>query len=463
MAKRVLVVDDDRQIREMVREALTGEDLRVVCASSGPTALALIDDDGPFDLVLADLSMGERDTLALCDEIRRRAPGTDVLVLTAEETLEGALRALQGGAADYLRKPLSGPEIVHGVRRVVLRRGLAAENQALRGSVRAFEASRVLQSCLETGDVLPLSLDIALRAVGRRRGIGRLIEGIDHAGDDVCLLGFDDARVTGLRAEIERDKLFDPTAFEREAGVPSSRSVLHRLGLPEGALALPLRFEGRVVGGLWLLDDGRSFEESEVRRAELIASQAELALSNAERFHRAREKAFVDDVTELYNTRYLLSALDREVNRASRANLELSVLFLDLDRFKGVNDTHGHLVGSRVLRELGAVLHRSIRAIDTVGRYGGDEFTILLVETGHGEALQVAERIRRAVEDARFDAERGLRLALTVSIGVASFPRQGLTREVLLDRADKAMYLGKALGRNRTCSADELGDERKSS
>jgi diguanylate cyclase (GGDEF)-like protein len=136
------------------------------------------------------------------------------------------------------------------------------------------------------------------------------------------------------------------------------------------------------------------------------------------------------------------------------------VLFLDLDRFKSVNDTHGHLVGSRTLRELGAVLQRSIRAIDTVGRYGGDEFTILLVETAHDEALQVAQRIRCAVEQARFGADRGLRLALTVSIGVASFRRHGLTREALLDRADKAMYLGKALGRNRVCSADELANPR---
>jgi diguanylate cyclase (GGDEF)-like protein len=456
MSQRVLVVDDDRLIREMVRDALAALDIRVVCAGSGPTALALIDDDGPFDLVVTDLSMREMDGLALCAQIKRRSPKTDVVILTAYASLESALEAMRLGAVDYLRKPVSGPEIAHGVRRALLRRSLLAENETLRGCVQAFEASRALASCLETGDVLPLSLDIALRLVGRRRGIGRLAEGLDQAQGEACLVGFADQEVTGLRAAIEREKLFDPGALDRPGG-PSARQELDRLGIDEDALVLRLLVDGRTAGALWLLDDGQRFEPGEARCAELVAAQAELALGNAERFLRAREKAFVDDVTELYNTRYLLAALDREVSRAARAGLELSVLFLDLDRFKAVNDTHGHLVGSRVLRELGALLHRSVRAIDTLGRYGGDEFTVLLVETSHEEAMRVAERIRRSVEEARFGADRGLRLPLSVSIGVASFPRHGLTREALLDRSDKAMYLAKALGRNRLCSADDLG------
>ena len=207
-----------------------------------------------------------------------------------------------------------------------------------------------------------------------------------------------------------------------------------------------------------MLPEGRAFTPDETRRGELVATQSELALINADRFVQARERAFVDDVTGLYNARYLLSALDREVSRATRAHGQLSVLFLDLDRFKNVNDQFGHLVGSRVLMELGQLLHQQIRAIDTVGRYGGDEFTILLADADQDKALEVAERIRRSVEDARFGAERGLQLSLTLSIGVASFPGNGETSEMILDLADKAMYLGKALGRNKVCSANELSD-----
>jgi diguanylate cyclase (GGDEF)-like protein len=225
-------------------------------------------------------------------------------------------------------------------------------------------------------------------------------------------------------------------------------------------LALPVRVEGRVTGGIWVFSDGRAFARDDLERAELVVEQAELALINSERFLQAREKAFVDDVTSLYNARYLLSALDREVNRAARSQSKLSVLFLDLDRFKAVNDRFGHLIGSRVLRELGVLLQESVRAIDTVGRYGGDEFTILLVDTGLDGALSVADRIRQSVADRQFGAERGLDLRLTISVGVATFPMHGETRERLLDLADKAMYLAKALGRNLVCSADDLSSPR---
>jgi diguanylate cyclase (GGDEF)-like protein len=282
-----------------------------------------------------------------------------------------------------------------------------------------------------------------------------------RSGDGAFLVGFSDDQARALRESIERGKLFDPSALEMPTQTPSA--VLHEalaaLGLQDGQvepLGLPIRVESRLVGGIWVLSDGRQFEEDELRGAELVVAQAELALINAERFLQAREKAFIDDVTELYNARYLLAALDRESNRAERSNLKLSVLFLDLDHFKLVNDQHGHLVGSRVLREFGQLLHHSIRTIDTVGRYGGDEFTVLLVDTDHRGAMQVAERIREMVEDAVFTADRGLSLKLSVSIGVSTFPQHGRDRESLLDRSDKAMYLGKAQGRNQVCSADEL-------
>ena len=152
--------------------------------------------------------------------------------------------------------------------------------------------------------------------------------------------------------------------------------------------------------------------------------------------------------------------MDREVNRADRSARQLSILFLDLDRFKTVNDRHGHLVGSRVLRELGLLLQDLVRAIDTVGRYGGDEFSILLVDTDFDGAMQVAERIRKTVERTAFGAERGLQLSLSISVGVATFPVHARSPEVLLDLADKAMYLGKAQGRNQVCSASELSTPR---
>ncbi|MCP4003872.1 MAG: diguanylate cyclase [bacterium] len=458
MTNRILIVDDDQLIRELTQDALTDGDFHVMSAASGPEALERVA-EMPFDIVITDLSMREMDGLEVLERIKRESPRTDVIILTGYASLESALQAMRLGAADYLRKPIAAPELNYCVRRTLLRRRLLDENQSLRGCVKAFEATRTLAGCLEASDVLPLTLDILLQQTDRRRAVGRLLNIGTGSIEGVYLQGFPADQIVGLRTEIEQGKLFDPMALD---GSPTGRSsglsaALAQRGLSdEDLLSLPLRVQERIVGGVWIFSDGRPFSRDDQRTSELIVEQAELAVFNAERFHQAREKAFVDDVTEIYNVRYLLSALDREVNRASRQDCQLSVVFLDLDRFKLVNDRYGHLVGSRVLKELAVLLQDSIRAIDTVARYGGDEFTILLVDTDIEAALQVADRIREAVASHPFGADRGLQLNLTVSIGAASFPAHGSSCEALIDRADKAMYMAKALGRNQTCSADEI-------
>jgi diguanylate cyclase (GGDEF)-like protein len=459
MKKRVLVVDDDRLIREMTRDALLEDGLQVSVAASGPEALALIDDQGLFDVVVTDLSMREMDGLELLERIKRTSPRTDVIVFTAYASLESALEALRLGAADYLRKPAKPPEILYSVKRTMLRRRIVEENEALRGCLHAMESSRIVTSCLETADILPLSLDLQMGLLERRRAVGRLVGVAARHPDELHVRGFSDETASTIREQVQRGKIFDPSLLDAtvHSALQTPGEELSDLGLEdEELLVLPLKLDDRIVGALWILSDGRSFRPDEVRRAELLSAQSEVALVNAERFLQAREKAFVDDVTDLYNARYLLSSLDREVNRAERQGLALSVVFLDLDRFKLVNDQHGHLVGSQVLRELGGLLQASVRSIDTVARYGGDEFSVVLVDTGLEGAMNVAERIRRMVEVTPFSVDRGLDLRLTISAGVAAFPAHGTTREALLDQADKAMYRGKSLGRNRVCSAGEL-------
>ena len=462
MNRRVLVVDDDQLIREMTRDALAQEGFRVHLERCATEALEWLERNGAVDLLITDLSMREMDGFELMERVKRDFPSTEVVVLTGYASLESALQAMRLGAADYLRKPVTPPEIVYCVKRTLLHRSLLSENEALRGCIQAFEATRTLASCLETVDVLPLALDIVLRTVDRKEAVGRLSLGDAGPADGIHLRGFPTGRVPGLREAIHLAKLFDPTGLESVTTCDStSLAPLVQQGFLEDGeevLGLPISLDGRVVGAIWILPGGRPFSEEEIRRAELVATQAELAFMNAERFVQARERAFVDDVTGLYNARYLLSALDRELSRAARGKGNLSVLFLDLDRFKNVNDRYGHLVGSRVLLDLGQLLHSQIRAIDTIGRYGGDEFTILLVDTDHDRALEVGERVRRAVEEAVFSADRGLELQLTLSIGVASYPGNGNTSQQLLDLSDKAMYLGKALGRNMVCSAMELSN-----
>src|SRR5262249_40750074 len=171
-------------------------------------------------------------------------------------------QAMRLGAADYLRKPVSAPEITYGVKRTLLRRRLIDENESLRGCIQAFEAARPLASCLESGDVLPLALDIVLRVTGRSRAIARLCDLPSHPGEGLALRGFAADRANELRQQIEHTKLFDPTELERTSitALDDGTPALAQLGLGEGQiLALPVRVEGRVTGGIWLFSDGRAF------------------------------------------------------------------------------------------------------------------------------------------------------------------------------------------------------------
>jgi len=215
--------------------------------------------------------------------------------------------------------------------------------------------------------------------------------------------------------------------------------------------------EGNESGIVVLLDDGRPFTAQDVERADIVTRHGIAALENSETYALAKERAFVDDVTQAYNAGYLLRTFDNEIQRSERYGTPLSILFLDLDQFKAVNDDYGHLAGTEALRRLCRVLEQCVRQVDTLARYGGDEFSILLVDTDHTTALLVAERIRARIESYIFEVGRDVRLSLTLSIGVATCPNHGVNRERLIDLADKAMYRAKSEGRNRVCSADEVG------
>jgi diguanylate cyclase (GGDEF)-like protein len=218
-------------------------------------------------------------------------------------------------------------------------------------------------------------------------------------------------------------------------------------------LGWPLVAGGEVAGVLVGLDFGRLrrlpiLSNDLVDALSVLVEPAAYALAHALRVERAEALSVTDDLTQLYNSRYLNEALRKETKRAMRSGWPLSLLFIDLDGFKKINDVHGHLMGSRALIEAAHIIKSAARETDIVARFGGDEFAILLPETGDEGAQQVARRLRDRIQRFVFLGDRGLGNRITASIGLATLPDVADTAEGLLQAADAAMYRVKVTGKN---------------
>ena len=414
-----------------------------------------------FDLIVASLRAGAGAVEGLLDPAAREKSAAEWQLLLDPgwgEAEDG--EAARSRGIECPREMLPAAAVRRSAAQLLELRRLRAENDRQRGLLRAIEEGRELGRCLDTGKLYPLALDVLLRATSHQRGLVVFRRAAPPHDNAVALRGFSETQTREIcRALLDQNKI-EVERFDHIQLL--DRGVLHeslrRVGIELGnLLVVPLSGEREEAGIICLFDDGHSFCAQQRERVEWIAAHTETALCNAEAYSRAKERAFVDDVTELYNARYLLTTAGNELQRAARYGNPLSILFLDLDRFKLVNDRFGHLIGSETLRRLSRLLAQCVRQVDTLARYGGDEFTILLVDTAHPEAMQVAERIRQTVAGYAFEAGRDEHLRLTISIGVATCPDHGRAREELLDLADKAMYLAKAQGRDRICSATELG------
>ena len=214
-------------------------------------------------------------------------------------------------------------------------------------------------------------------------------------------------------------------------------------------LCAPLVSRGRTIGVLEIINkrDGK-FTRADLDLMLTLVEPCAIALENAILFQRTEQLTITDDLTKLFNSRYLNLYLGREIKRCKRHGIPLSIIFLDLDGFKSVNDQYGHLAGSGTLTEVGVILADGVRESDILARYGGDEFVAVLPETPASGAIVIAERLRRSIEENRFLQPMGLAARISASFGIASYPDHALTPEALIQKADQAMYRVKEREKN---------------
>jgi diguanylate cyclase (GGDEF)-like protein len=218
--------------------------------------------------------------------------------------------------------------------------------------------------------------------------------------------------------------------------------------------SVPVMHRSQVVGVLVCFNPSDQAVADLGRVMSLLATTTSLAMDNARLSQSLQRVAITDDLTQVYNYRFLRTALRREMKRSARSRTPFTLLMVDVDHLKEYNDKFGHLRGSRVLRELARVLARRVRGMDLVAKYGGDEFTVILPETGRAGGQLVAERIRASVEAHHFP--RVNPGDITVSVGIALFPEDGIQPATLIAASDAALYAAKQSGRNRVAEATGL-------
>jgi len=431
----------------------TAEDAWVACQAQA------------YDLAVLDWMLPGKTGLELCQQIRALDWGdrTLVLVETARSRTSDLQAVLEAGADDYLSKPLD-PDLLD-VRLAIAERGVTLLRERKRNEEAKTRALSRLQTVHEIDQAILGShsaMEIVESALGHLQSLTGLAE--VHAveldfetGEAVvtAVASSDAASVqVGSRIPLERfpveslrrgvTSVLEPPnpTYERPAG-HALQSLQDRT-----MTCFPLIVRGELIGSLNLAKaDGSPLDEEQASMAHEVATSLAVGIQNSRLTAELTRLAAIDELTGAYNRRKLFDLGAREVLRSQRFGRPLSAMMLDIDHFKQVNDRWGHSVGDRVLLCVAHCCNRTVREVDVLGRYGGEEFAILLPEACADEAVEVAERVRSEVEGLVIPTDGGA-LSVTVSIGVARLGDDANDLRSLLARADAAMYEAKRAGRN---------------
>jgi two-component system cell cycle response regulator len=454
MTGRVLIVDDIETNVKLLEAKLMSEYFDVLSASSGDAALRIADAEA-LDVILLDVMMPRMDGFEVCRRLKAnpRTADVPVVMVTALSDIADRLSSIEAGADEFLTKPVNDIALFARVRSLVRLKRMTDEwrlreeicgrfGGKSREAAEGESPARVL--FIEENAFAAANLADALKplAASLRRvaTCAEAMEELDRC--DLVLATLSAPGEDALRL-VAHCRAHDP-----------SRHLPILLIAESGEL--PLLAKGLDLGANDYLV--RPVERSELlARCDTQIRRKRLQDRLNQNYRRSLSLALTDELTGLYNRRYLFAHLDELIERANRDGIRVALLLFDIDHFKKVNDTHGHAAGDEVLRQIAARASNSVRNADLVARLGGEEFVVVMPETELAIAAAVAERLRAAIARQPFSVGvAAARLSLTVSIGVTVASRGGDARDRMLARADDALYAAKAGGRNRIVTRPEL-------
>ena len=450
MTARVLIVDDIPTNVRLLDARLTAEYYDVVTASSGPQALDILN-GSDIDIVLLDVMMPDMDGFEVCRRIKSN-PKTQhlpVLMITALDQPSDRVRGLEVGADDFLTKPVDDMQLMARVKSLVRLKSLTDElrARAMTGQQIAIEDALRAMDKITTGGGSILIIDTDQRHAERLRNY---LSPEHHV--DVLLQPADAVfQITGAHYELALVAMA-LTEFDPLRVCSQIRTLEHTRNLPI-ILVADEADKPRVVRALDL--GVNDFISRPVERNELAARvrtqirRQRYALELRRSVNNTMALAVIDDMTGLYNRRYFDRHLGVMLGKAHSQDRDMALMILDIDHFKAVNDTYGHDVGDAVLKEFAVRLKRNIRGVDLACRFGGEEFVVLMPDTDYNQAEMVAERVRQSIAERSFEVNAGRPLSVTVSAGVTLNESLADTPELLIKRADVALYRAKREGRNR--------------
>jgi diguanylate cyclase (GGDEF)-like protein len=453
--EKILLADDDQQLRETLQEFLTSQKYEVTAAADGYEAMAALKEQ-EFALALLDLMLPGYSGLELLSHLKAHTPDTEVIIFTGHAGLESAVQALRLGAYDYLVKAdLRLADLQTLVARALERRHLALENRELVENISKAQEELVNRRARELAQVRQIAETLAGPLTW-----DQLVRGLVNLIWDSLPL-----QLLGLQLQGDEGEL-PLSAYRRRPDVPDATYQTFQALLLEHATPNPetppagtplsaMLWERLTVGNVTLAAAAGRREPFTPEEAELFRIfilQGEAGIKNLVLFDQVKSMAIRDALTGLYNYGYFKEALHYEVEKSRRYHTPLSLIFLDIDDFKRVNDTLGHLKGDKIMRQVAGILKKGIRHADLLCRYGGDEFVMLLSQTPPEQAMVLAERLRqRIAQSSLARLEQGLKV--TVSIGVAGLEPE-MSMESLVKEADEAHYRAKQAGKNRVAGPE---------